>query len=1706
MDHVSYDTLFPEEIWAELDLTRPQPLPRQFKGQKSKSGYMLMSSVISITNREPTETHTQKPDEQNDAETTSVNTKGRIQRMSDSAAQATSPAIHREDSKKREPRDELNNETTTHAEPQRSQPRKQNDDQELYAEKSPKNAMGERTELSDVVSQLKMETYRHTKLTLQDVLNIGQETMTNIKLMTVEDIPWNFLQKVMALNVIARSTTLIPSAESRGINRLQSFTVDLEIDSSDSLHPLDVMCALLHCSDHFLQQEIVSKMSMCQFAVPLLLPAGDGTYCTLMLWAMRDIVKRWRPHSLADSKGFMEDNVVNVPMPTFSFVRLGKTKLSKSKILNHVLCPTHSIFNIFLNREMDCGNYPRKASDGLVEISWFFPGGSRSSETFPEPFAVTNLHGDLASNLREFTFLTQVSAAVFIFINSFTERDYKLFTKLRDTATKYCFILNSSNDNKKTQTTLEKLKQLSQTLTVLLVKTRERNAINSVNDIQEIISDCLKDKVNSLSLEDMAAVASKHGIKVDENTVECQKARNHALSIIREIKNVSQYKTETMRLQGDLWKEISKEERELCRMKNQGSSNSTLYRNKLTKRCFDLTRSQYQNPMPDGIKTFITALSSLTQQEKKCFMKWMKFYLDSAARGNLLALQTKYRRSIANEVPNTTEMKQISQNISENSLGIENFLREIAQFYEAECAMIRQEQINPNQRKFTELPRIAANLLLDGFPLELIDGDASNIPMQWITDILAELDTKTGGQCRMRVITVLGVQSTGKSTLLNTMFGLQFPVASGRCTRGAFMTLIRVEEDFTEELGCDFILVIDTEGLKAPELASLENSYEHDNELATLVVGLSDITIINMAMENTSEMKDILQIVVHAFLRMSEVGKKPNCHLVHQNVGDVAAHQNNEAGRAKLFKELDEMTQVAARMERRNKSIKFSDIIDYDSEKHSWYIPGLWQGVPPMAPINQGYSENVFKLKKYIFDSLKERQSPGPQSASSFIEWLKSLWNAVKHESFIFSFRNVLVAEAYDQLSVKYSELEWKFRKQVHSYVAKSENVIKNQISDNLQPVTSDIVNNDLKDMLNQEEANMTKQLSHFFKSGCANVHLVERYREDFLIHVKSLRKDLEVMASSKFWETLQIQSGKREIQNIQNTFHQSIENKVHNRLKSMKMNQRTLSETELKLEFDALWDSILVELNVTRLRIHRIDAEMLEQMRRELSNRPGAVQEILNNVTSLKNYGKGRFAMDKTYLDSNYFLKRIKEFFTKDRYKKLENIAQSLADNCNYYVMEKIRTNEDYNELYCQALLTIINTTLDEEEIRKLHPTPQFEVNLKLHILGKAAPLFQKMHDDFGLNNDPKRLISKFKSQYFSVFKNKVQGGDISRSHAKGFCEQCLKPAIVEHIYRNLGKEIGDEILRSVDATMFRSQKHFQFALLKELLQTNRFENYLQYITQYESYARRWISEYITKKYKSVESLDNLISKILSSISEKVRAALRGPKVQNSQSVSELLQIVSNELTSHLVLSKNAMNITDFQNMTNVKQFSKDIEIFVNTMDNEIKSSIQSMDIESIFLNLTLKPHDELFQRVIGCGKKCPFCEVPCESGGTKHYNHSATIHRPKGLAQYTWSESNVLCNSTCSTDILSNGSFTNPDTDGKWHPYKEYQIIYPDWIIHPDKDLNSSDFWNFVLKQFNHQFAKYYNANPAEIPPEWEKITQQQALRIWLGSLIFR
>ncbi|KAK6324578.1 hypothetical protein J4Q44_G00039200 [Coregonus suidteri] len=249
--------------------------------------------------------------------------------------------------------------------------------------------------LMELLSNTGLEDHYENKLTLSTVLEINATTTSDEPLTTMKSLPGAFLKKLMMANVNARSVKCLTTDQE--VPYYGADNLDTDSDTSNVVNPLDLITALFLCSDSFLQQEMVQKMSMCQFAVPLLLPNCETKQSTLMLWALRDIVKKFRPSSQTATNAFVEERIVLSDIPMVSFVRLGEIRVSKSQILNKLLSNPQQYHDTFVHHDMECGDVPRQISNGLVEISWYFPCGNRNIDMFTKPVAVANLRGDIMS-------------------------------------------------------------------------------------------------------------------------------------------------------------------------------------------------------------------------------------------------------------------------------------------------------------------------------------------------------------------------------------------------------------------------------------------------------------------------------------------------------------------------------------------------------------------------------------------------------------------------------------------------------------------------------------------------------------------------------------------------------------------------------------------------------------------------------------------------------------------------------------------------------------------------------------------------------------------------------------------------------------------------------------------------------------------------------------------------------------------------------------------------------------------------------------------------------------------------------------------------------------------------------------------------------------------------------------------------------------
>ncbi|TWW69494.1 GTPase 1 Interferon-induced very large [Takifugu flavidus] len=382
------------------------------------------------------------------------------------------------------------------------------------------------------------------------------------------------------------------------------------------------------------------------------------------------------------------------------------------------------------------------------------------------------------------------------------------------------------------------------------------------------------------------------------------------------------------------------------------------------------------------------------------------------------------------------------------------------------------------QTDWSQYPELAAELMISGHPIELMDGDA-------------------------------GIQSSGKSTMLNAMFGLQFAVSVGRCTKGAFMQLLKVSDELRDLLKFDYVLVVDTEGLRALELAG-DSTLHRDNELATFVVGLGNMTLINVFGENPSEMQDVLQIVVQAFMRMKVVKLSPSCVFVHQNVADVAAAEKSMEGRRRLQEKLDKMVQLAAEEEVYDAQ-SFSRVISFNVQEDVKYFAQLWEGSPPMAPPNPGYSESIQDLKNFIIS--KASQSTGI-TLSQFKSKVQDLWNALLNENFVFSFKNTYEISVYRRLEVAYGNWTWTLRNKMLA--------VENQLYVKIENGTVDkISHHDLHNQLNEACEKITKSMTDYFdKDGDSEV--LAQWRSRFETKIKEFLDGMVEQVAKKLNAVIQ--------------------------------------------------------------------------------------------------------------------------------------------------------------------------------------------------------------------------------------------------------------------------------------------------------------------------------------------------------------------------------------------------------------------------------------------------------------------------------------------------------------------------------------------------------------------------------------------------------
>ncbi|KAK2920460.1 hypothetical protein Q8A73_002664 [Channa argus] len=536
-----------------------------------------------------------------------------------------------------------------------------------------------------------------------------------------------------------------------------------------------------------------------------------------------------------------------------------------------------------------------------------------------------------------------------------------------------------------------------------------------------------------------------------------------------------------------------------------------------------------------------------------------------------------------------------------------------------------------------------------------------------------------------------------------------------------------------------------------------------------------------------------------------------------------------------------------------------------------------------------------------------------------------------------------------------------------------------------------------------------------------------------------------------------------------------------------------TLLDEVLTDEFGKIWAEVTV--NVFGLKEQDIAANILSQLKIHLLNRQ--VNEELQNIGDLKEIGKSPFEAKSEHVNEKNI---INPLMNKDKTRELQIFADSVIESCSHFVRDIAKTNKDYHDCFTKDLLDKIDGSLQNSP---KHWNLKFEMDLKLHMCGIASREFLQMHREFLIDKDPKNQLNKYKAQYLTDFLDLYQQRDHCQRKASDFVQCCIKPAVVEYINRSLGIDIVDEILTSSHSAEYSSRSFFQYSIQKELLQKEDFDSFLKYICNYEIYVKDWIFQHVLDKMSENKTLYKLKTRNLQLIVDKITKATEWASKgedgtllpDTTESISKLISNMRKHLVKDVSLSVEEEKTTLSQIQSRCHQFINSLKTSVNDLKEQLQEELNSDDIKETLNKLPIKPQDELFKRVFGCGQQCPFCKVPCETGGKDHKRHHAAVHRPQGLGRYRYADTKKLVETLCTTHVYNDIGFRNTATNWETHLYRDYTNYYPDWHIPPDPTIEASDYWKYVLVQYNDRIAQEFGTKPADVPDLWRSITMEKA-----------
>ncbi|CAB5362266.1 unnamed protein product [Rhizophagus irregularis] len=949
----------------------------------------------------------------------------------------------------------------------------------------------------------------------------------------------------------------------------------------------------------------------------------------------------------------------------------------------------------------------------------------------------------------------------------------------------------------------------------------------------------------------------------------------------------------------------------------------------------------------------------------------------------------EYLRGLQNS-NNDIKRTKINQIIEENDISIHDFWLEFIILSELNNdhahKSVLEQLYNVNSERLQEAYK---TWILEGEPLQLLDGlSLRSLPTEFLFSVLNKLMTNV--ERKLIVISVIGLESSGKSTLLNYLFHCGFATSASRCTKGVYMSYRTTNFD----RNMIDILILDSEGIASTAQKYFIHRTSFDEKITLLALMCSQIVIIN-AKGLTRDISGILEVSsCHLDDLRHSRQSKPRLHFVLRDMIETIetqepAFKDIVGGIRKMFKQIPNCVDTLEdfmSVEQQDVHLLVNAFCCYQDD----FLPGS---------ANIGKTGNVYlpaevfpakisSLRQSLLKSALLHQNTPERftNVQGFISCMETVWSKIN--TYELHFENYKAEQAWNRMrnivsNIKENELPHFNRhaeKIVKSYAKKIESdyskwtQIEGEFRTELDLITNNWTRNCLKCCYSefvqeQFDATIVEEENRLIR----NI-ITEEKREQDALWMSLVREHKDSWLSQCAIEKVEIW---KEVEDDKIEFN-----------RQMALQSEELLEQHVRVTFDNAVDEFI---STVRQGSKQKEKEKFKRDFWTSIKKPSTLEEY----TSIDIQQQVRIMIEKS---SHYKFLPIKQNMDEKKIaEEIENKLKQTINGITYDLKQKISLRIECGQAI-QWLETLCNFIF--EFTQQFTNKIEFKYNFDFFEKYLRSQIYETLRNNTikwenqqkeNLDNLKKNLLLSFE-KILTNFSNESLSNEVHKYLSIAFKQQISE--IEESVDQSLQNYLRESCANIYTATYMQSI---------DKLQINEIREYLKDPT-----------EYMNKIFNS--SLSVYIKSLVNSKLCEIDNYCKNTIECLIKAVSELSALFDSAYKEYEQLQlSNFLEMTQRINMKETVDFSKifkDVDNLLGSVTIEkpvdfcklLCKSMTEGDIQNIWtdterheskkrMDMYLETKISYYNQ-IGCSVRCPLCSSKCELPDDGHTHHQVTKH----------------------------------------------------------------------------------------------------------------